>query len=65
MVLFAFLKNVFIFAGSPRLHGVSSGCGKWGLLSNFGAWASHRSSFSCCGAQALGYAGSVALAPRL
>ena len=31
----------------------SSSCSKWGLLSNCGAWASHCSSFSCYGAQAL------------
>ena len=25
-----------------------SSCGKWGLLSNFGVWASHCGGFSCC-----------------
>ena len=67
MVLFAyFLKSIylFIFAGSSQLQGIFSSCGKWGLLSSFSTWASHCSSFSCCGAQALGNAGSVALAPR-
>ena len=34
-----------------------SGCGKQGLLTSCGAWASHGSSFSCCRAQALGLAG--------
>lgn len=37
----------------------SSG-GEWGLLSSCSARASHRSGFSCCGAQALGSWASVA-----
>ena len=32
---------------------VVSSCGKQGLLSSFGAHASHCAGFSCCGAQAL------------
>ena len=32
-------------------------CGEWGLLSSFGAWASHCGSFSCCRTWALGSVG--------
>ena len=35
-----------------------SGCGKWGLRSSCGTWASHCCGCSC-GAQALGRVGSV------
>ena len=35
------------------LHGLFSSCGEQGLLSSGGAWASHRSGSSCCGARAL------------
>ena len=38
-----------------------SSCGKQGLLSSYGAWTSHCGGFSCFKAQALGYAGSVAV----
>ena len=34
-----------------------SSCGEWGLLSSYGAWASHCSGFSCCGGRALGQVG--------
>ena len=36
------------------LRGLFSSCGEQGLLSSGGAWASHRSGSSCCGARALG-----------
>ena len=36
-----------------------------GLFSSCGAWASHCGGFSCCGAEALGHAGSVAGTPGL
>ena len=35
------------------LRGLFSSCGKQGLLSSGGAWASHRGGSSCCGARAL------------
>ena len=41
-------------AGSLLLHGLSSSCGKQGLLSSHSAWASHRGGISCCGARAQG-----------
>ena len=41
-----------------------SSCGKQGLLC-CGAWASHFSGFSCCGARALGVQASVVVAHRL
>ena len=47
------------------LHRLFSSCGEQALLSRCGVWASHRSGFSCCGAQALGQVGSVLAAPRL
>ena len=34
-----------------------SGCGKWGLLTSCGAWASHCGDLSCCGVQALDSSG--------
>ena len=48
---------IFSCAGSSLLRGLFSGCGKWGLLSSRGAWASQSGGFHC-GAQALGRAGS-------
>ena len=50
-----FLK-LFIFghAGSSLLCGLFSSCGKQGLLSSCGVWASHCSGFSCCAAWAHG-----------
>ena len=42
-----------------------SSCSEQGQLSSSGAWASHCSGFSCCGAQALGHAGSVVAAHGL
>ena len=35
------------------LRGLFSSCGEQGLFSSGGAWASHRSGSSCCGARAL------------
>ena len=50
-----FLK-LFIFgrSGSSLLCGLFSSCGKQGLLSSCGVWASHCSGFSCCAAWAHG-----------
>ena len=42
-----------------------SSCHEQGLLSSCGAWASHCSGFSCCGAVTLGLMGSVAASPGL
>ena len=53
------------FAKSSLLHGLFSGHGKWGLLSNCSTWASHCNGFSCCGAQALGSQASVVVAHGL
>ena len=42
-------------------------CGKWGLLSSCGAWASRRGDFSCCRARALrrsGFSSCGPLGPR-
>ena len=41
-------------AGSWLQHGLSRSCGEWGLLSRYGAQASHCGSFSCCGARTVG-----------
>ena len=38
-----------------------SSCGEWGLLSSCGVQTSRCCGFSCCGARALGFAGSVAV----
>ena len=37
-----------------------SNCDEWGPLSSCGAWVSHCYGFSCCRAQALGPADSIA-----
>ena len=42
-----------------------SGCSEWGATLRCGAWASHCSGFSCCGARALGSWASVVVAHRL
>ena len=42
-----------------------SSCGKWWLLCSCGAWAPPFSGLSCCRAQGLGHAGSVAAARGL
>ena len=50
------------------LRGLFSSCGEQGLFSSGGAWASHRSGSSCCGARALVptdlFCGSRAREPR-
>ena len=51
---------IFDCAGSSLLHGLFSSCSEWGLLSSWGAKASHFTGFSC-GAQALGTQASVAV----
>ena len=63
----SFLKHIYLFgqAGSLLLHALSSSCGEWGLLSSWGARASHCSGFSHRGAQALGCSGSVPAAQGL
>ena len=52
----AFFFLIFIFgcAVSFLLHRLFSSFGEWGLLSIRGAWDSHYSGFSCCGAWAVG-----------
>ena len=42
-----------------------SSCSEWGATPHCGAWASHCSGFSCCGARALGMRASVVVAHRL
>ena len=44
-------------AVSSLLYRLSSSCGERGLLSSFGALASHCGGFSCCRAQTLGLPG--------
>ena len=51
---FFFFPIIFGCTGSLLLCGLSSSCGKWGLLSCFAAQASHCGGFPCCRAQALG-----------
>ena len=46
------LCQVFVAA-----HGLLSSCREQGIPLQDGAWASHCSGFSCCGAQALGHVG--------
>ena len=46
-----FLNFIYLFfscAGSSLLQGLFSNCGEQGLLSSYGALASHCSGFSCC-----------------
>ena len=70
-IFFLFLKNNFIClfiydcAVSLFLHRLFSSCGEQELLSSCGAWASHCSGFSCCGARALGAWASVVVVPGL
>ena len=52
------LFHLFLAVPGLRCYRAFPGCGQRGLLSSCGAWASHCSGFSCCGAQALGLAGS-------
>ena len=44
---------LFLALGSLLLCGLSSSCGRQGLLSHWSVWASHRGGSSCCGAWAL------------
>ena len=65
---FSFLKfYLFIYgcAGSSLLLRLFSGWSKQGLLSSWGAWASHCRGFSGCGAEALGCMDSIVAAPGL
>ena len=50
-----FYSLIFGCSGSLVLCGLFSSCREQRLLSSHTAWASHRSGFSCCGAQALGH----------
>ena len=67
IVFFFFNVYLFIFGcfGSLLLHGLSSSCNEWGLLSSCGARAPHCGSVSRRGAQALGPVGSVVVAQGL
>ena len=58
-ISFSLFSDIFIFgsAGSLMLCGLFCSCSEQGLLSSWGARASHCGGFSCCGAQALGPAG--------
>ena len=56
---------IFGLAGSAMLRGLFSSCGKRGLLSGLGTWASHCRSFSRWGTQALASVGSVVVIHRL
>ena len=68
MLCFFFFNFIYLFgfgyAGSSLLHRLSSSCSKQGVSSSSSVRASHPGGFSCCGTQALGYMGSVAVAPR-
>ena len=58
------LKIIYLFLAALGLHccaWVFSSCAKHRLLSVCSAQASRCSAFSCCGAQALGRAGSAAV----
>ena len=52
---FCFYFYLFTFgsAGSLLLHGLFSSCGEQGLLSSWGAWASHWGDLFCCRAWVL------------
>ena len=54
LFIYFWLHQVFI-----AVHRLFSSYGEEGLLSSFGAWASHCGGISCCRAQALGLEGSV------
>ena len=60
-----FIYFIFGCAGSLSLHGFFSRCSEQGFLSSCGAWASHRSGFSCSRAQALGHMSSIVVVPGL
>ena len=64
-----FVCNTFYFfiyscVGSLLLCGLSSSCGKRGLLSGGGPRASRRGGFPCCGARALGHTGLSSCSSR-
>ena len=61
-IFFNLIRFIFYCTGSSLLPGLSSTCDGRGLLSSFGACPSHCSGFSCCGARALGLAGSADVA---
>ena len=52
-------------AGSLLLPGRFSSCREWGLLSSYGAQASHCSGSSCCRARALGRVGFSSFRSRV
>ena len=64
-------SNKFIFgcAGCFLQYTGFPSCGKWGLLSSCGAWASHCAGYSCCspsssaGKESTGNAGDLSLIP--
>ena len=65
---FTFIYLVILFLAAPGLHCCTrafSSCSEQGLLSNYGARASHYSSFSHCKAQAPGKWTSVAVGQGL
>ena len=67
---FFFNKFIYLFiyacVGSSLLHTrLSLVGGRWGATLHCGAWASHCSGFSCCGARVLGTWASVVVAHRL
>lgn len=59
------LVHLFLAALGPLLHGLSSSCREWGLLSSSTAQAPHCSGFPCCRAQALGPWAPVVALPGL
>ena len=60
MMFFFFFSNLFLAAlGRLCCVWAFSSCSKCGILSSCGAWASHRSDFSYCGARPQGLRASV------
>ena len=61
IALFFFICNfIYFFLAALGLRGrLFSSCKEQGQLCSCGAWASHCSGFSCCGARALGCAGFI------
>ena len=55
-LLFFYMYLLLAVLGPCCCPRAFSGCGKWALLSSYSGRASHLSSFSRCGAQALGHA---------
>ena len=65
-ILFILVENFILAAlGLCCCSRAFFSCSERGLLSSCGVWASHCSSFSCCGAQALRHTGSVVVAHKL